>query len=48
MTTRGFTEKDFIEVANIITECLKNKDNEEIKNKLKKQVLELTNKYPVI
>ena len=48
MTTRGFTEQDFIEVANIITECLKNKDNEEIKNRLKKQVLELTNKYPVI
>jgi glycine hydroxymethyltransferase len=48
MTTRGFTEKDFTEVAKIITECLKNKDNEEIKNRLKKQVLELTNKYPVI
>ncbi len=48
MTTRGFTENDFIEVAKIITECLKNKDNEEIKNRLKKQVLELTNKYPVI
>lgn len=48
MTTRGFTEKDFIEVGNIITECLKNKDDKEVINKLKKQVLSLTNKYPII
>ena len=38
MTTRGFTEKDFIE----------NKDDKEVINKLKKQVLSLTNKYPII
>ena len=48
MTTRGFTKEDFIEVGNIISKCLKNKDNKEILLKLKKQVLDLTSKYPII
>ena len=48
MTTRGFTKKDFIEVGNIISKCLKNKDNKEIIKELKKQVLDLTSKYPII
>ena len=47
MTTRGFTEKDFIKVGNIIYECLNNLDNKKIQNKLKKEVLELTSKYPL-
>lgn len=42
MTTRGFKEQEFIKVAQIITECLNNLDNEEVQEKLKNQVLELT------
>ena len=45
MTTRGFKENEFSEVANIIDECLSNLDDEEIQTKLKKRVLELTNKF---
>ena len=48
MTTRGFTEKDFVLVARIISECLKNPDDLELHNNLKSEVLELTSKYPVI
>ena len=40
MTTRGFKEEEFIEVANIIYEALTNKENLEI---LKQRVLDLTN-----
>ena len=47
MTTRGFTEKDFVLVARIISECLKNPDDLELHNKLKSEVLELTSKYPL-
>ncbi|MBQ2872471.1 MAG: serine hydroxymethyltransferase [Bacilli bacterium] len=42
MTTRGFTEEDFVKVGRIISQCLKNIDNEEIQEKLRKEVLELT------
>ncbi len=48
MTTRGFKEKEFIEVANIIIEALENHDNEKVLEKLKKQVLNLTKNYKVI
>lgn len=47
MTTRGLKEDDFIQIANIIDNALKNKDNEEVLNNLKLQVLELTSKYPL-
>ncbi len=47
MTTRGFKEKDFIKVGNIIVESLKNPDNLEIQEKLKEEVLELTRSHPV-
>ena len=47
MTTRGFKKKEFIKVGNIIYECLNNLDNKEIQKKLKKEVLELTSKYPL-
>ena len=47
MTTRGFTEKDFIKVGNIIVKSLKNPDNLEIQEKLKEEVLELTRSHPV-
>ena len=47
MTTRGFVEEDFRKVARIIDNAFKNKDNEEVLFTLKKEVLELTNKYPL-
>lgn len=47
MTTRGFTKEDFVQVGNIIYECLNNIDNEEVQERLKKEVLELTSKYPL-
>ena len=42
MTTRGFKEEEFIKVAKIISKCLNNIYNEEIQEKLKEEVLELT------
>lgn len=42
MTTRGFKEEEFIKVGKIISKCLSNIDNEEIQEKLRKEVLELT------
>ncbi len=47
MTTRGFKEDDFIKVANIISKCLKNKEDKNMLRELKREVLELTSKYPI-
>lgn len=47
MTTRGFKEEEFREVARIIDKCFKNKDNEEELEKLKGEVLNLTKKHPL-
>ena len=48
MTTRGLKEKDFEEIASIIINVLKNKDNKEILKQEKKHVLEITKKDPLI
>lgn len=47
MTTRGFKEEEFKEVGKIIAEALQNARNEEVLNRLEKEVLELTCKYPL-
>ena len=47
MTTRGFKEKEFISVARIIDRAFKNRDNLNEIEKLKKEVIELTSKYPL-
>ena len=47
MTSRGFNEDDFRKVAYIISEALKNKDNEDVLEELKKDVLDLTSKHPL-
>ena len=47
MTTRGFTTEDFAEVGIIIIEALRNKDNEEVLDNLRKQVLRLTSSHPL-
>lgn len=47
MTTRGFKEAEFIKVGQIISRALKNRNDENILQELKKEVLELTSKYPI-
>lgn len=47
MTTRGLKEQDFVLIADIIIDTLKNKDNKEILEKNKTKVLELTKKFPI-
>ncbi len=48
MTTRGFKEEEFREVALIIYNVLSNPNDKEILEKSEKRVLELTHKYPLI
>ncbi|MFW5794042.1 MAG: serine hydroxymethyltransferase [Bacillota bacterium] len=47
MTTRGFKEEDFVEVAILIDMILSNPDDESIFNQVKKRVKTLTDKYPL-
>ncbi len=47
MTTRGFKEKEFKEVARWIDETLRNKDNPAKLEQIKKEVVELTVRYPL-
>lgn len=47
MTTRGLKEDDFKEIAHVIAEALKNKDNEQVLKKLDEQILAITEKYPI-
>ena len=48
MTTRGFKENEFRKVAQIIDKALKNKDNKEMLEELKEEVLALTSKHPLM
>ena len=45
MTTRGFKEEEFIQVAKYIIKALNNYENEEILANIKKNVIELTSKF---
>ncbi len=45
MTTRGFKGEDFIEVGEIISKCLLNKDDEKVQEELKTRVYNLVSKY---
>ena len=47
MTTRGFKEKEFIYIARLIDETIKNKDNEEVLKRIKKDVINLTSKFVI-
>ena len=47
LTTRGMKEEEMIQVARLIDKALKNKESEEIKNKVKEEVLLLTSKFPL-
>lgn len=45
MTTRGFKEKEFLEVGKIISECLHNSDDEEVLNNLRIKVANLCDEF---
>lgn len=47
MTTRGLKEEEFKQIGKIIAKALKNADNEVVLDNLKKEVLELTSKFPL-
>ena len=47
MTTRGFKEDDMREVARIISEAIKNSDNDSILESLRQDSLKLCKKYPL-
>lgn len=47
MTTRGFKEKEFEKIANIMVQCLRNKDNLQILEELRGEVLSLTQCFPI-
>lgn len=47
MTTRGFKEDDMREVARIISEAIKNSENEEVLTQLRADSLKLCEKYPL-
>ena len=48
MTTRGFQEEEFRQVARWITTVLKNPEDEMLKAKLRQEVMEMTARYPLI
>lgn len=47
MTTRGLKEAEFIEIGHIIAKALKDKDDEAVLEELGKQVLALTDRFPI-
>ena len=47
MTTRGLKEAEFKKIGEIIAEALRNKDDHDVLEKLGKEVLELTDNFPI-
>ena len=47
LTSRGFDNEAFVEVANVIADRLLNKDNSSIKEQCKQKVFELCNSFPL-
>lgn len=48
VTTRGLTEQDMVLVARFISDALRNKDNPEVLEGIRNQVIELMKKYPYL
>ena len=46
MTTKGFREEEFRKVGSWIAEVLKNKDDEQLKERIRQEVIELTEQFP--
>ena len=47
MTTRGLGEEDFITIGHLIAKTLRNYQNQEMLEEIKKEIINLTEKYPV-
>ena len=47
LTSRGFDDEAFLEVANILADCLLKKEDYSIKKQCKERVLELCNRFPL-
>ncbi len=47
LTTRGFNEKAFIEIADVISDCLLNPEDLSTKKKCKERVVSLCNRFPL-
>jgi len=47
MTSRGLNEDDFYQIGKIISKALNNSKDEKILNKLKKEVKDITKRYPL-
>lgn len=47
MTTRGFKEAEFEIISRIMVQCLQNRNDEELLDKLKSEVLEVTRRFPI-
>jgi len=47
MTTRGFKEKEFTTVADLITRICQNPENKSVQSEIKQEVRKLTEKYPL-
>ena len=47
MTTRGLKEEEFKLIGEIIYKSLSNVDDKDIQKECKKEVLELTKKFPI-
>jgi glycine hydroxymethyltransferase len=47
MTTRGFTEDDFVQVANLIDQTLSNPENPEVLSTVKNAVIQMASAYPL-
>ena len=48
MTTRGFKEKEFIELAQIIIQALTHYQDQDVLEKLKEAVEQLNDLFPII
>ena len=47
ITSRGMKEQEMIQIANWIDQLIKNKDNQDIKNNIKQEILDLCKKFPI-
>lgn len=47
ITTRGFTEKECARVAELMIEMLRDHDNDDLKEKVRKEVVELAMQFPI-
>ena len=46
MTTKGYKEKEFIQIGKWISETLNHKDDESVKQRIKQEVISLTKEFP--